>query len=89
MHFIDMRYRLGDGVTPHLRDYIRSRNFVVSQVADDIELSPQAIHDMLSGKTQRPKRTNLEKLANSLQAKLGFDSTQKGHTLSLMTRKAI
>ena len=72
--YIDfMRYGLTDNATNPLRDYIKSRGFVISKIADQIGLANQSLHGILSGKTARPRRENLESLAEALGMELRFD----------------
>jgi len=72
-----MKYRLGkkskrDG-EGELKEFLKKRLFVISHIADKLDITNQGLHKILDGKSKKPNRQTLEHLAELTGTRLGFD----------------
>jgi len=69
-----MKYRLGKNLGENsLKDYLKRQLFVLSKIADHLELSGNGFEDYLAGRVKRPRREVLEKLAEYTGMSFGID----------------
>lgn len=71
-----MKYRLGKKARKEekLKDYLKKRLYVFSHLADELNISGQGLHYILDGRSKKPNRQTLERLAQLTETRLGFDS---------------
>lgn len=72
-----MKYRLGKKVKKEerLKEFLKMRLYVFAHLADELNITAQGLHDILDGRSRKPRRQTLERLAEITKTRLGFDSS--------------
>lgn len=69
-----MRYRLGKNLGEKgLRSYLKKHLFIISNLAEKVNLSSPALHSYLNNEIDRPRRDVLEKLSSIIDLQFGID----------------
>jgi len=72
-----MKYRLGKRSKREgegeLKEFLKKRLFIISHIADKLNITNQGLHKILDGKSKKPNRQTLERLAELTGTRLGFD----------------